>query len=144
MATWEELGNYLSQLGGRQPADTIWILKLPGSEESRTQTIGVSLEQISPDFEFIKITSAVAMITDVDMNEILRRYGQLLVGCIAYTPAATKDRPDDGIVNLASTSPLAALDLRDPSPFLLYLHVLARAADTVERELAKPGVPDLF
>jgi hypothetical protein len=131
-------------LSGQQLSDTVWVFELGGAEQGRRQRVFVTHEVMPPALEFVRVTAAVSMMSLVDAEAVIRRIGQLQTGCVSFTPSATEGRPDDGIVNLCTVIPLAALDLSEPTPFLLYLTVFARTADTLEGELLPAGAPDMF
>jgi hypothetical protein len=126
--------------------DTGWLFELLGVEEGdRTQKVFVFYELMRPDFEFVQIKSPFAPIRDVDVARTLKSFGQLNVGAIGYSPIYDSDgRETDGFLNIATSIPLRSLDLSDPTPFLLYLHILARAADNLERNLSSMGPVDAF
>jgi hypothetical protein len=75
-----------------------------------------------------------------DVCAHLKRFGQLNAGAIGYSPIYGSDGSEtDGFLNMSTSIPLRSLDLSDPTPFLLYLHILARAADNLERNLSSMG-----
>jgi hypothetical protein len=144
MAQWQEVEQIASMMGGKRFNDTMWMLQIPGSTPMRRQKVFVSLEILPPDFQLIRIASPVAMIAHVHPGAALRRIGQLQVGSISYAPSFNDGRPVDGWINIATSLPLAILDLRESGMFMIYLSILARAADTLEQEFSGPAAPDLF
>lgn len=131
--------------GGNQLGPGAWAFELPGVDEGRTQKVFVFYEVIKPDFEIIRVSSPVSAIADVDAASVLRSFGQLLVGGIGYSPDADDDgRDSGGFLTIATSVPLAALDLSNPTPLLLYLFVLAKAADDVELKISPTGPLDPF
>lgn len=141
MATWLEVGQQLLQIGGQQLNETMWRVDLQGCEPSRTQQVFVSYEVMKPDFEMLKVLSPVAPSSLVDVEGVVRMLGGLVVGNIGYTPTGSAD----GLVHIGTTIPLALLDLTSPQLFLVYLAMVAQAADGFERQLLGPvGMPDMM
>jgi hypothetical protein len=144
MARWSELATSAALINGQRVTETVYMFHLDVGESGRKQKVFMTYELMSPDFEFLRITSAVSMISVSDPEVVIRRVGQLQAGCVSFTPSATQGRPDDGIINLCTVIPLGALDLVDPKPFLLYLNIFAMTADNLEQELMPAGLPDMF
>ena len=135
MATWEEFGALAQQIGGDRLSDHTWMFTLPGDGEKRVQKTFVFHELIKPNIEVIKIASAFARLADVDPEKVLTDFGRLTVGAIGYTPL-----PDGGgFLGLATSIPLAALDLSSPAQFLVFVNLIARAADSIEQQLGGSG-----
>jgi hypothetical protein len=64
----------------------------------------------------------------------------LLAGGIGYAPNYDDaGNPADGFLTVASSIPLATLDLSTPRPFLLYLFILAGAADDTKHKVSQLG-----
>ena len=145
MASWQDFCTVAPTAGGEQLSPTAWVFELPGIGEGRTQRVFVFHEVIQPDFGMIKVSSPVALIVDVDPEKVLKSFGQLIAGGIGYSADVDDDgRQGDGFLTIGTSVPLGALDLSDPRPFLLYLFVLARAADDVEQKISPMGPVDLF
>jgi len=145
MATWQDFCAIAPMGGGRELSPTAWLFELPGNGEGRSQKVFAFHEVIKPDFGVIRVSSAVAHIADVDVEKVIRSFGQLLAGGIGYAPMFDDDAsPVDGFLNVVSSIPLAALDLSDPKPFLLYLFIVARAADDTEQKISSLGTADLL
>jgi hypothetical protein len=145
MGTWRDVCTIAVQFGARQLNDTGWLFELQGAAEDRTQKVFVSYELMQPDFEFVQIKSPFAPMRDVDVARTLKSFGQLNAGAIGYSPIYDSDgRETDGFLNITTSIPLRSLDLSDPTPFLLHLHILARAADNLERNLSSMGPVDAF
>ncbi len=144
MARWSDLATVAPLINGQQVAETVWVFYMDIGGNGRKQKVFVTYELMKPDFEFLRISAAISMMSLADPEMIVRRVGQLQAGCVSFTPSATQDRPDDGIINLCTVIPLAALDLTEPGPFLLYLNIFAMTADNLEQELMPSGAPDMF
>ncbi len=144
MARWSDLAAVAPLINGQQVAETVWVFHMDAGGNGRKQKVFVTYELMKPDFEFLRITAAVSMISLADPEIIIRQVGQLQAGCVSFTPSATQDRPDDGIINLCTVIPLVALDLTEPGPFLLYLNIFAMTADNLEQELMPAGATDMF
>ena len=145
MATWEEFCGVAGRLGGTRLSDSAWRFDVEVHGQDRAQKVFAFYEVMQPDFEFIKITSAFADIGAVDSAAILKAFGQLNVGSIGYMPRFDAGgNPIDGFLTLSASFPLVTLDLSEPTQFLLYLNLLARAADTIERQVSGSGSIDLY
>ncbi len=145
MATWKDMNRLVDMMGGSHLSDTMDQLVVPGCEPDRKQKIFIAYEVMKPDFEFVKVMSAFAMVDLVNVEAVVRRVGRLQVGCVSYQYVYENGREVDGFVTLASTTPLASLDLTEgQAHFGIYLNVFGRAADTLEVEFAEPGRPDFF
>jgi hypothetical protein len=133
-------------MGGGVPlSPEAWLFDLPGISDGRTQKVFVFREVISPEFGVLKISSPIANIGDIDSGAVIRVHGQLLVGGLGYSPLFDDaGNPVDGMLCLVDTVPLETLALGDPSPFLLYLFLIARAADDLEVKLSSLGTADAF
>lgn len=145
MATWEDFGDLAQRIGARPLNDTAWVFELPGCEPGRAQKVFAFLEIIEPGFEVLQVKSAFAPIAEVDAEAVIRRLGQMTAGAIGYTPVFDAlGNPTDGFVNLSSSIPLAALDLHDPTAFLVYLTIVAQAADDLEHRIATSATLDSY
>ncbi|MGA8744957.1 MAG: hypothetical protein WB507_03730 [Solirubrobacterales bacterium] len=145
MATWQEFCEVAPMAEGQELSATAWVFELPGSSEGRTQKVFAFHEVIQPDFGILRVTSAIALITDVDTEKVVQAFGQLLAGAIGYAPTFDDaGQAKDGFLNVASSLPLGLLDLSDPKGILLYLFIVARAADDVEQKISSAGYLDLF
>jgi hypothetical protein len=140
MSTWQEVCAIASRFGARQLNDTAWLFELPGAGEGRVQKVFVFYELLLPDFEFVQVKSAFAPIREVDVDRVIRSLGQLQVGAIGYTPFRADDGSElDGMLYITTSIPLRSFDLSDPTTFLMYLHILARAADDIGGKVASAG-----
>jgi hypothetical protein len=145
LATWDELCDVAGKFGGARVRDTAWRFDVEVHGEGRSQNVFVFYEVLKPDLEFIKIASAFAAIDAVDCAAVMKAFGQLTVGSIGYSPRFdAAGNPVDGFLTLSASLPLATLDLSAPMQFMLYLNVLARAADTIERQVNGDGSTDLY
>jgi hypothetical protein len=145
VATWHEFCGLAGSFGGEQVGENAWRFDVQGRGEGRTQKVLVFREVMQPDFEFIQVKAAFVMIETVNCAEVLKAFGQLLVGAIGYSPGFDANgNQTDGFLNISTSIPLAALDLSEPTVFFLYLNVLAQGADNLEQQLSAPGSPDLF
>ena len=145
VAAWDEVCAGVGLLGGRQVNEDACWLELPGEREGRVQRVFVSREVIQPSLEVVQVKVAFVQINDVDVEKVVKRFGQLLAGAIGYAPLFDDaGNPIDGLLTLSTSMPLAALDLSNPTPFLMYLGIMAKAADTIEQEFAAPGLGDLL
>jgi hypothetical protein len=145
LATWDDFCGVAATFGGTRLSDAAWRFDLQVHGEGRAQKVFAFYELMKPDLEFLKIASAFAEIDAVDCEAVLKAFGQLNVGSIAYTPRFdAAGNPIDGFLTLATSLPLATLDLSEPLQFMLYLNIFARAADTIEQQVSTPGSRDLF
>jgi len=64
----------------------------------------------------------------MDPGSVLQQFGSLTVGSLSYLQFSQ----GGGMLFIGTSIPLWVLDLSNPHPFLLYMHVLAQAADTVK------------
>jgi hypothetical protein len=148
MATWKDVNRLVDMMGGSHPSDTMDQVIVAGCEPDRKQKLFISYEVMKPDFEFVNVASVFAMIDLVNVEAVVRRVGRLSVGCVSYQYVYENGKEVDGLVTLASSMPLASLELTDgangQAHFGIYLNVFGRAADTLEMEFAEPGRPDFF
>ena len=136
MGTWNEFCSKAEGLGGQKRSDAAWAFLLPGAAEGRTQQVFVFHEVMGKDFEVIQVRSAIVPIDFVNTDAVIQTFGQLLAGAIGYTPVT--DSP--GLLTLSTSMPLGALDFSDPTPFFVFLHLFAAAADTVEQQVGPAGL----
>jgi hypothetical protein len=142
MGTWPEVCAIAKQSGARQLNDTALLFEVQGAEHGSVQKVFVFHEVMQPDFEFLQIQSAFASIQDVDVEKVIKDLGKLQVGAIGYSPFYDDDGDEiDGVISITTSIPLSPFDLSDPTPFLIYLHILAKAANTIERNLAVTVAP---
>jgi hypothetical protein len=146
MASWYEFCNLARNFGGKQLNDNGWLFEVQGHTDDRTQKVFVFREVMQPDFEFIQLTSAFALIRTVDCEKVLKAFGRLNAGAIGYSSLSDANGNEtDGVLNLTTSIPLAALDLSNPGIFFLYLNIFGQAADNIEDQVsALPGSPNLF
>lgn len=136
MAGWTEVCHAIERLGAERLSPDVWRVTLRGSSEERRQQVLVMRELMQPDLEFVRVMSPVSALSDLHADVALRVLGQMTVGMIGHNPS------DDGagLVCIGTTIPLSCLDLSG-TDFLLYLTILANAADGVEEQL---GGVDLY
>ncbi|MDQ6944923.1 MAG: hypothetical protein M3256_01340 [Actinomycetota bacterium] len=142
MATWQEFCGLAERFGGEKLNETAWRFELAIPNENRVQTVFVFYEMMRPDFEVIQVKSAFVVLSqlDLDLPTLLQTCGQMQVGAIGYSPTFEDDGSvKDGILNISTSIPLAALDLSDAVPFFLYLNILGQAADSLERKASLFG-----
>ncbi len=145
MATWAEFCGLAPAFGGTQSSGTAWMFQVKGKGEHRSQKVFVFYELMQPDMEFLQVKCAFVRIAEVDCEAVLKGLGQLLVGAIGYSPAWDPDGKEiDGFLNITTSIPLSTLDLSNPTPFFLYLNVVAQSADDIEQRINAPGSPDRF
>ena len=136
MADYQQFCAVASSFGAEQLNPDVWRFELPGRDAERTQDVFVMRELMPPDLEFLQIKSAFAPLEETDCAQVLRHFGQMTVASIGHNPLYDdQGNQEDGLLTLASSLPLAVLDLTNPLAFMLYLHVLARAADGLEQQL---------
>ncbi len=137
MGTWQEVCAIARNFGAQQLNDTAWLFQLQVTEEGKLQKVFVFYELMPPDFEFMQIMSAFGPIQEMDLKKVIKRLGQLQAGAIGYSPFRADDGSEiDGMLNITTSIPLRPFDLSDPTVFIIYLHILARAADNAERNFA--------
>jgi hypothetical protein len=137
MGTWQEVCAIARKFGAQQLNDTAWLFQLQVAEEGRLQKVFVFYEFMRPDFEFMQIKSIFGPIQEVDLKKVIKGLGQLQVGAIGCSSIYANDGSEiDGMLNITTSIPLRPFDLSDPTIFIVYLHILARAADNAERNLA--------
>jgi hypothetical protein len=140
MGSWQEVCAIGSRFGARQMNDTAWLFELQGDDEGSLQKVFVFYELMQPDFEFLQIKSAFASIREVDAEAAIKKLGQLQVGGIGYAPFRASDGSQaDGMLTITTSIPLRSFDLSDPTTFMLYLHILARAANNSGRSFSSTG-----
>lgn len=140
MGSWQEVCAIGSRFGARQMNDTAWLFELQGDDEGNLQKVFVFYELMQPDFEFLQIKSAFVSIREVDAEAAIKKLGQLQVGGIGYAPFRASDGSQaDGMLTITTSIPLRSFDLSDPTTFMLYLHILARAANNIGRNFSSTG-----
>ncbi len=128
MATWRDIEALQLPLAERV-SDSMWMMNLEGCEPDRQQKVFLTHEVLKPDLDIIRISSAIALASEIDAEAVVRGLGDMLIGglsCSAYGE-------NDGIVSLGTTLPLMFLDLSESAFFYVYLSILARDADRVEK-----------
>lgn len=134
MAHYEQFCEIAASFGAERLSPDVWRFGLPGRETERTQDVFVFREVMPPDMEFLHVKSAFAPLAGTNCDQVLRNFGQMTVGFIGHNPVFDdQGNQEDGLLTLGTSLPLAALDLTDPLPFLLYLNILGRAADGLEQ-----------
>lgn len=135
MSTWSQV---LEALKPKRPeilGDDIVKLSMLVLHEGneRTQFVFVSREVMPPMLEMMQIKAAFSLNGEVDLSGLVRQFGGLVVGSLGFTP--TGDQHGGGILALEANIPLTSFAVSDPINFLIYLHVFATAADTIERTI---------
>jgi tetratricopeptide (TPR) repeat protein len=129
---WHAIRSLLESSGAQRLNDTALSLEISRGNTGRTQRTWISYEVIAPDYEIVKLHSPFARVGTVSAEEVIRESGQLLIGSIGYNPASDASGNDIGFLTLGSSIPLAMLDPQDAGSILMYLAVLAGAADQLE------------
>lgn len=129
---WEAIRHLLETSGAQRLSDTALSLEIPRGDTGRTQRTWISYEVLPPDYEIVKLHSPFARVGTVSADEVIRESGQLVIGSIAYTPAQDASGNDIGFLTLGSSIPLMMLNPADAGSILMYLAVLAGAADQLE------------
>jgi hypothetical protein len=132
MATWHEVEFAVQSLPSKRLNDTMWGLELPIDGTDRTQQVFLSHEIVKPDMAFVKVTSPLAPAQVLNVEAVVRSFGSLNVGSLSYVPF----NEDSGMLCIGTSMPLDVLDLSQPQAFLLYLFVLARAADNIRAQIS--------
>ena len=83
------------------------------------------------DLEVIKISSPVAPIASVNLDAVLRAFGQLNVGSFGYAPYSDSD----GWLTLGTAIPLGPIAFTDSNHFMIFVYLLGQAADNLEMQL---------
>lgn len=132
MATWSEVESAVQSLPSKKLNDTMWMLELSIDGTDRTQQVFLAHEIVKPDMAFVKVTSPLAPAQLLNIEAVVRSFGSLNVGSLSYVPF----NESDGILCIGTSMPLGVLDLSQPHTFLLYLYVLARAADNIKAQIS--------
>ena len=146
MGTWDEVCEMAGGFGAQRLGATAWMFELEGRDPDRLQKVFVSYELnlMEPFFEFIQVKSAFVSIAEVDMDRVMRGMGQMQVGGLGYSPLFDAEgNPIDGLVTITTSIPLASLNVGDPT-LLLYLHIVAKAADRIEAGISSPEAGDRY
>jgi hypothetical protein len=123
MATWTALKAYITD-HYEVDADSGDSVQLTlRTKQGRTQTVYVSRTVSSSEIEFATIASPVGAVGAVDVTELLHLLDQHFVGGAAIVGTS---------VVVRHAVPLAQLD---PDEFQVPLHMIARTADAMEKEL---------
>ena len=126
--------------GAKQLNPTLWQFGVPARAGDREHEVFVSYEVMQPEFEFLQLKSALVRVSEVDCGQVLRSFGQLLVGAIGYQPMFDANgNAFDAMVMLSSSFPLAGINLSEPTWLLLYINVLGQAADGLGQQMAVSG-----
>jgi hypothetical protein len=130
MAKWQDIES-LYIPGAEQVSDSMWMINLDGCVEGRRQKVFLSRDVIKPDLAIIRISSAFGLVSELNIEAVLRGTGDMLIGGLTHSPYGD----DDGIVSLGTSLPLMFLDLTEAAFFYVYLGILARAADRLEMQI---------
>jgi hypothetical protein len=123
MATWTALKSYIKD-NYDMDADNGDSVKLTlRTKQGRSQTVYVSHTLSNSEIEFATIASPVGAVGAVDVTELLHLLDQHLVGGAAII---------ESNVVVRHAVPLAQLQ---PDEFQVPLHMIARTADAMEKEL---------
>ena len=129
MATWSQVESAIKLLSAEQLNNTMWSTELHIDGTDRTQRVFVAYELVPPDMEFVKVSSPIDSAGAImDPGSVLQQFGSLTVGSLSYLQFSQ----GGGMLFIGTSIPLWVLDLSNPHPFLLYMHVLAQAADMVK------------
>lgn len=66
MASWSELTTVAPLINGQQVADTVWAFHMDAGGNGCKQKVFVTYELMQPDFECLRITAAVSMMSLAD------------------------------------------------------------------------------
>jgi hypothetical protein len=126
--------------GAKQLNPTLWQFGVPARAGDHEHDVFASYEVMQPDFEFLQLKTGLVSASNVDCGQLLRSFGQLLIGAIGYQPLFDANGNSTGGMLTVSTSiPLAGIDLSEPSWLLLYINVLGQGADGIGQQLAQTG-----
>lgn len=143
MASWSDVSAVAASHGGERLSESMLQFNIQGKGVGRRQKVFMSYELMPPDFEFVRIESPIGIMSELEPEAALRGLGQLQVGALTYTPVPNSAM-DDGIVGIGTTMPLALVDLTEPLVLMLYINILAQAADNVEQQIGGASMPDRF
>lgn len=129
---WIVIRSMLETSGAQRLSDTALSMEIPRGDTGRTQRVLISYEVIAPDYEIAKLHSPFARVGTVNLDEVVRNSGQLVIGNIGYTPSVDASGNDIGLLTIGSSIPLMMLNPNDAGALLMYLAVLAGAADQLE------------
>jgi tetratricopeptide (TPR) repeat protein len=129
---WIALRSMLETSGAQRLSETALSMEIPRGDTGRTQRVWISYEVVAPDYEFARLHSPFARVGTVNLDEVVRDSGKLIIGSIGYTPSADALGNDIGLLTVGSSIPLMMLNPNDAGSILMYLAVLAGAADQLE------------
>lgn len=129
---WAAIRRLLESSGAQRLNDTALSFEIPRGDTGRTQRTWISYELLAPDYEIVKVHSPFARVGTVIADEVIRDSGQMIIGSIGYTPSQDASGNECGFLTLGSSIPLTMLDTEDAGSILMYLAVLAGAADQLE------------
>jgi len=128
MATWQDI-LALQMPRAEEVSDGVLTLQFEGCEPNRSQKVFLFHDVLKPDLEMIRISSAIALASEINAETVMQGLGNMLIGGLSYSPYGD----NDGIISLGITLPLMFLDLSESAFFYVYLGILARDADRVEQ-----------
>lgn len=137
MATWSQIGSVVRVLPCEKLNDTMWSVDFFIDGTDRTQRVFLEYEVVKPDMEFVKAVSPLAPAQALDIEAVVRKFGSLTIGSFSYIQFSG----GGGSLFLGSSVPLQLLDLSDPHAFLLYLQLLAQAADWIKMSYTDQVTP---
>jgi hypothetical protein len=128
MATWGQIVSSIQAFPAQQLSDTMWSLEHFIDDTDRTQRVYLMHEVLKPDMEFVKIVSPLDSVPVPDIEATVRKPGSLTIGAFSYMQFPG----GGGMLFIGNSIPLQILDLSDQQTFLLYLQLLAQAADWIK------------
>jgi tetratricopeptide (TPR) repeat protein len=129
---WIAVRNVLETAGAQRLSDTALSLEIPRGDTGRTQRVWISYEISAQDYELVKIHSPFARIGTVNLDEVVREVGSLIIGSIGYTPWTDASGNEMGLLTIGSTIALTMLDPNDAGEMLMYIAMLSGAGDRLE------------
>jgi hypothetical protein len=116
------------------------VYDMPLGHTGRSRQTWIGYEVVKPDYELVLLQSPIASLGSVDVTDMVRRAGALLIGKLVFLPVDRADVPGGGFMTLATSIPLQLLadDAGGPAT-LFHLTILANAAAELDRTSAGVG-----
>jgi tetratricopeptide (TPR) repeat protein len=126
---WAALRDALVRVGARDQNGTALVYEMPLGHSGHTRQAWISYEVVKPDYELVLLHSHIAPLGSVDLTELVKRAGQLLIGKLGFVPHPDSAASGGGFLTLGASIPLSLLTGNDGAAAVMFhLALLTSAA----------------
>ena len=130
---WGALRDGLVGVGAHDKNGTALVYETPLGHSGRTRQAWISYETVTPDYELVLLQSPIAPVGSVDLAELVKRAGQLLIGKLGFVPIPDSPVLGGGFLTLGTSIPLSLLTGDDRvTTVMFHLAILTGAAARLE------------